>query len=115
MTQNSMDLRAYTEVKNIMGEVLQELIDTFIEYMPEQIENLETAIRDNDAEHIFSIAHRIKSSSNSLGALGLAETAESIEMIGRRGESTGAAEHLSTLQSQYSEVVDFLKEELKTL
>ena len=115
MNQKTMDFRAYAEVKNVMGEVLNELIETFIEYMPEQIDNLKDAIDNGDAELIFSISHRIKSSSNSLGALGLAETAEAIELIGRSGESTGTAEHFEKLHAQYSEVVEFLKQELESL
>ena len=115
MTQDTMDIRAYTEVKSVMGEVLNELIETFIEYMPEQIENLSAAVDNNDAELIFSIAHRIKSSSNSLGALGLAETAETLELMGRSGESEGASEPLKKLEAQYAEVVEFLKQELTTL
>lgn len=115
MTKKTMDLKAYAEVKNVMGDVLNELIETFIEYMPEQIENLNTAITNQEPENIFSIAHRIKSSSNSLGALGLAATAETIELIGRSGKSSGATEHIQRLNQQYAEVVDFLKQELKTL
>lgn len=115
MTKKTMDLKAYAEVKNVMGDVLNELIETFIEYMPEQIENLNTAISNQESDDIFSIAHRIKSSSNSLGASGLAETAETIELIGRSGKSAGASEQMQQLKQQYAEVIDFLKQELTTL
>lgn len=110
-----MDMRAYNEMKSVMGDVLKELIETFLEYMPGQLDDLNNAIDKNDAELVFSVAHRIKSSSNSIGALGLAETAETLELIGRAGNTDGASSHLSTLSEQLTEVSAFLKKELETL
>jgi len=110
-----MDMRAYKEMKGVMGDVLKELIETFIDYMPGQLNDLNNAIDTNDADQVFSIAHRIKSSSNSIGALGLAETAEAIELIGRAGKTDGANSHFSTLSEQLAEVNVFLKQELEAL
>ena len=115
MELNAMDMRAYKEMKSVMGEVLKELIETFIDYMPEQLDDLNNAIEKENAELVFGIAHRIKSSSNSIGALGLAETAETIELIGRAGKTEGALEHFSILGKQLTEVITFLKQELKAL
>lgn len=115
MEQKAMDMRTYNEMKSVMGEVLHELIDTFLDYMPGQLDDLQNAINKGDAELVFSIAHRIKSSSNCIGALGLAETAETIELIGRSGKTEGSDSHFSVLNEQLNEAMDFLKQELKTL
>lgn len=115
MDSNAMDIRSYNEMKSVMGGVLQDLITTFIEYMPGQLEDLSNAINEEDADLVFGIAHRIKSSSSSLGALGLAETAQSIEMIGRAGKTEGARAQFNKLQTQLDEVMDFLKKELEQL
>ena len=115
MELNAMDMRAYNEMKGVMGEVLKELIETFIDYMPGQLNDLNTAIVKDDAELVFGIAHRIKSSSNSIGALGLAETAETIELIGREGRTEGAGSQFTMLNNQLDETMTFLKQELKSL
>lgn len=115
MELKAIDIRAYNEMKRVMGEVLKELIETFIDYMPGQLDDLNNAIEEDDAKLVFSIAHRIKSSSNSIGALGLAETAESIELIGRAGKTEGALKPFSTLSEQLTETMDFLKLELLSL
>ncbi|MDA3870567.1 MAG: Hpt domain-containing protein [Gammaproteobacteria bacterium] len=115
MNQPALDLRAYEEMKEIMEEVLPELLNTFIEYMPEQLNDLNHAIDDNNPDLLFGIAHRMKSSSNSLGALGLAKIAESIEMLGRAGNTEGAREKSAELEEQLNEVIAFFKEEQKTL
>jgi HPt (histidine-containing phosphotransfer) domain-containing protein len=115
MELKAMDMRAYKEMKGVMGEVLKELIETFIDYMPGQLDDLNDAINKGDADLVFGIAHRIKSSSNSIGALGLAETAETIELIGRSGKTKGTDTHFTMLNDQLNEVMTFLKQELESL
>jgi HPt (histidine-containing phosphotransfer) domain-containing protein len=83
--------------------------------MPELLNDLNHAIDDNNPDMLFGIAHRMKSSSNSLGALGLAKIAESIEMLGRAGNTEGAREKSAELEEQLNEVIAFFKEEQKTL
>ena len=115
MSQIPLDSRAYAEMKDIMEEVLPELLKTFLDYMPEQLSDLNQAIENNDADLIFGIAHRMKSSCNSLGALGLAAIAQSIEMAGRSGSTEGVRELSSQLEEGLNEVMDFFKEELTAL
>lgn len=110
-----MDMRTYNEMKSVMGEVLKELIETFLEYMPGQLDDLNKAINNAEPELVFGIAHRIKSSSNCIGALGLAETAETIELIGRSGKVEGTDAHFKVLHEQLGEASEFLKQELKAL
>jgi HPt (histidine-containing phosphotransfer) domain-containing protein len=110
-----MDMRAYAEVKSIMGEVLKELIETFVDYMPTQLEDLQKAIDNKDAGLVFGIAHRIKSSCNSLGALGPAETAEVIELLGRDNSTDAADQHFSELTQQVDNAIAFLKKELEII
>jgi len=106
-----MDMNAYNEVKEVMGDVLDDLIVTFLEFMPEQIRQLELAVNENNSEQIFTIAHRIKSSSGTIGALGLAERAEKLEQHGKNGEHDGNTELLAELLEKYDVVVEFLKQE----
>ena len=113
MSQNLLDLRAYTEMKEIMEEVLPELLKTFIDYMPGLLNDLNKAIAENEPEQLFGISHRMKSSCNSLGALGLARTCESIEMIGRAGNTEGTSELSGQLKEELAEVLEFFEEELK--
>jgi len=115
MSQTPLDIRAYSEMKEIMEEVLPELLKTFIDYMPGLLDDLNKAIAANEPDQLFSISHRMKSSSNSLGALGLAHTCESIELIGRAGKTDGASELSTQLEEALNEVLEFFKEELKAL
>jgi len=109
---NAMDLDAFEQMKDIMGDVLDDLIHTFLDFMPEQIEALELALQDKDARQVFALAHRIKSSSSSIGANGLAATAEQIELQGRGGKLENTDELFRQLTGKYDEVVVFLKQQM---
>ena len=76
MSQTAMDAAAFTEMKELMGDTFKEVVIMCLQSLPEQSDLLETAISNDDAEQVFNIAHRLKSSCGSIGAFGLAEKAE---------------------------------------
>ncbi len=115
MSHNALDINAYSEMKEVMQEVLPELLKTFNDYMPDLLIDLGKAISAKDSEQLFAVSHRMKSSSNSLGALGLATTCERIEMLGRAGSTDGADELASQLKLELDEVLAFFENELKTI
>jgi len=111
--EEAINSEALDELRSLMGESLDEVLQTFIDYVPDQINELSKAVFNNDADGVFNLAHKMKSSSSSIGALGLAHTAEQIELIGRAGSTEGAAELLEQLKGMYSDAEALLREELK--
>ena len=111
--EEAINSEALDELRSLMGESLNEVLQTFIDYVPGQINELSKAVFNNDADGVFNLAHKMKSSSSSIGALGLAHTAEQIELIGRAGSTEGAAELLEQLKGMYSDAEVLLREELK--
>ncbi len=111
--EKAINSEALDELRSLMGESLDEVLQTFIDYVPDQINELSKAVINNDADGVFNLAHKMKSSSSSIGALGLAQTAEQIELIGRAGSTEGAAELLEQLKGMYSDAEVLLREELK--
>ncbi len=110
--EQAIDADALQELRSLMGDTLNEVLQTFIDYMPTQIEELGQAISLNDAESVFNIAHKMKSSSSSIGALGLAHKAEQIELIGRAGNTQGSAVLLEQIKEMFADADQFLREEL---
>ena len=111
--EEAITSEALDELRSLMGESLNEVLQTFLDFVPDQINELSTAVFNNDADGVFNLAHKMKSSSSSIGALGLAHTAEQIELIGRAGSTEGAAELLEQLKGMYSDAEAHLREELK--
>ena len=111
--EKAITSEALDELRSLMGESLDEVLQTFIDYVPDQINELSKAVFNNDADGVFNLAHKMKSSSSSIGALGLAQTAEQIEMIGRAGSTEGTVELLEQLKGMYADAEVLLREVLK--
>ena len=111
--EQAIKMEALDELRSLMGDAVDEVLQTFIDYVPGQIDELGKAIINGDAESVFNIAHRMKSSSSSIGALGLAHAAEQIELIGRSGSTEGTAELLDNVKDLYTDVETLLREQLK--
>ena len=111
--ETAIKIEALNELRSLMGDSLDEVLQTFIDYVPGQIDELSTAVMNEDADSVFNLAHKMKSSSSSIGALGLAQMAEQIELIGRAGSTEGTAELLEKLKGMYSDAEVFLREQLK--
>ena len=111
-SEHIANTEALNELRSLMGEALNEVLQTFIDYVPGQIDELSLAVTNQDAYSVFNLAHKMKSSSSSIGAFGLASVAEKIEMIGRSGTTEGTAELLEQLKSLYSDAENIVREEL---
>ncbi len=112
MPQTAMDAAAFTEMKELMGDSFIDVVSMCLQSLPEQTNLLGTAISNNDAEQVFNIAHRMKSACGSIGAFGLAEKAETLELIGRDGSTQGASEAFSELELSLAEVITVLQKEV---
>jgi len=112
MSQTAMDAAAFSEMKELMGDAFKDIIAMCLQSLPEQLTEIEMAINNQDANTLFHIAHKMKSSCGSIGAFGLAEKAEILELIGRRGSTQDSNEAYAELQSSLEEVLTLLKEEM---
>ncbi len=113
MSQPAVDAGAFAEMKEMMGDAFKDIIVMCVQSLPEQTSQLELAIADNNADQLFNVAHRMKSSCGSIGAFGLAEKAEIIELMGKDGTIHGAGEALTELKDALDEVLSLLKNELE--
>ena len=111
--EKAIKMDALNELRDLMGDSLDDVLQTYIDYIPGQIDELSTAVSNDDAEGVFNLAHKMKSSSSSIGALGLAQVAEEIELIGRAGSTEGANKLLEQLKGMYADAEVLLREQLK--
>ena len=112
MSQAAMDASAFTEMKELMGDTFKDILSLCIETLPDQLNAIEDAIDNNNAESLFNISHKMKSSSGSIGAFGLAEKAEVIELIGRDGSTQVPDLAINELRDATEQVLSIISEEL---
>ena len=113
MNQAAMDPTAFAEVKALMGDALNDVLQLTADTLPEQLAALEQAITAADAQQVFQCAHRIKSASGTIGALGLARCAEAVEMTGRGGSAAVDADQLTALRQAVDAVLQTIREEIQ--
>ena len=115
MPQPAIDIDAFTEMKDLMDDAFSDVIKMSLQTLPEQLTGIKTAVDNANAESLFNISHKMKSSCGSIGARGLAEKAEAIELIGRQGSTDVPDDMLSGLQDATREVLSFLQKTLDDL
>ena len=112
MSQAAMDAGAFAEMKELMGSSFIEIIAMCLQNLPEQLTQVEAAIKSQDADALFDVAHKMKSSGGSIGAFGLAEKIEVIELIGRDGTTNVSEQAYEELLSFATQVISILTTEL---
>lgn len=106
-----IDLATYNQLKELMGaEFLAELIDTYTLETNSLLEQLSQALASGEAAPFGRIAHSIKSSSASLGALAFSQQARELEMMSKTNNLSGANLKLEQLAASFIQVKKCLEE-----
>ncbi|CAA0124186.1 Uncharacterised protein [BD1-7 clade bacterium] len=111
MTQPTVDDLALKELRAIMGEDFQLLVDTFVQDSQVRIESIKQAIEGLDAEALRVAAHSFKGSALNLSAGKLTELCRQLEQKGRDGTLEGAAQILMDIRTEYDAVRAHLRAE----
>ena len=110
-THTIIDRRTFNELKETMGAgFVSEIIDTFNLETGRLIEQLRQALAEDDAVSFARLAHAIKSSSASLGALVFSQQARELEMLGKANDLTGASPKLEKFAADFARVTRCLEE-----
>jgi CheY-like chemotaxis protein len=83
------------------GEIVTELVTTYLDSSQVLTTNLSTAIEQQDPKLMEQAAHSLKSSSASLGAMQLSEMSKELEKQGRAGDMNEADKKVAALQQEY--------------
>lgn len=81
--------------------VLSRLVNIYLQSAPMLLADLDDAIRNDASAVIASVAHRLKSSSASLGATNLASLLREIEILGRSKTISGLGELAKQARREY--------------
>ncbi|MDH3284012.1 MAG: response regulator [Acidobacteriota bacterium] len=90
-------------------DIVVRLVGIYLENAPVMIDELRLAVRDQEAELIGTVAHKLKSSSADVGALGLSRMAAEMERRGRHGVFSGTEALMSSIEEAFHTVTDYLE------
>lgn len=107
---NLLDMSILTTLKDVIGDDLNDIIDSFLELLPGQVSAIQQAIKDGDETSLRLHAHTLKGSASNVGANGLAEVSLRIETLAKQGDTQGASVHIAPLSQIAAETNTALKQ-----
>ncbi len=90
-------------------EFFKDLGKEFLNYVPEQIRNLEEAVKSEDTALVQKNAHSIKGAAGNLSANKVASVAVVIENMGRQGDISEVSSLIEDLKSEISCLEQFVE------
>ncbi|MEH2290999.1 PAS domain-containing hybrid sensor histidine kinase/response regulator [Nostoc sp.] len=89
-----------------------ELVECYLAETAKLVQHISTAIASQDIQTIWNTAHKLKSSSASIGAIALAQLCKMLESQARSSKLENNLELLSLLYEEYEQVKTALEKEL---
>ncbi|MHC5856923.1 PAS domain-containing hybrid sensor histidine kinase/response regulator [Nostoc sp.] len=112
---NNIDAKILQSLRNMVkGDrlVFAQLIECYLTETPRLVEDINTAIINQDTETLWKTAHQLKSSSASVGAIALAQLCKVLEAQGRSSKLENILELFSQVYQEYEQVKTALQKEL---
>ena len=106
MSTEAIDRDAFERLREITGEddvFLAELIDTYLEDGARQVADLLAAAAAGDGAAMVRPAHTLRSASESIGALRLADRCRVLEAEARAGAVPGPSPHAADVSTAFEE------------
>ena len=89
-------------------EFAERVLTKFQDRFGDQLEELESALAQEDAEQVALVAHRLKGESASVAALGLRDRAAEIERLGRANQVSHIPPCLQQLRAEWAAFAESL-------
>jgi len=83
---------------------LGKLLARYVEDSRKLVDQLRHAVESNDSSTLHAVAHRLKSSSATLGAMTVAARCKELEALGRSHQIEGASDHFRHLERDFEAV-----------
>ncbi len=111
-----LDLSYLEDITGGDGDVMLEMINLFIDDIPQQILEIKKAVEDNDLKAVAANAHKLKPTLQYVGLSDAHEIVKELEHIGKTGENVSEMNSLFTkLECKGDEFIPALKAYADTL
>ncbi|OUS26326.1 hypothetical protein A9Q99_19050 [Gammaproteobacteria bacterium 45_16_T64] len=100
--EDHFDIESLADLKDIMEEDFQMLIDTFIADSESKVNEIGSLVVGDDPEALRQVAHSIKGSSGNVCATALSEIARQLEAMGKDGDLSAAPAAYEALKVEFA-------------
>jgi len=102
----SINVERLRDVSMEDSDFMIELVDLFLDDMPEQLDCLRTAIEQADSDSTAKAAHRIKGAAGNVGADRLSQICGELEQSSRVAEAAPSQAALAEIELEWGRVRD---------
>ncbi len=103
-TNAAVKIEMITELKEILAEDFNSLVDSFIKDAQSRLIKLQQAITARNSEVVRAEAHSLKGSSLNLGALVLPQLCSELEDRGKKSDLEGSEGLFGQIESEFARV-----------
>ncbi|WP_086931925.1 response regulator [Agarilytica rhodophyticola] len=103
-----IDAKVFGELKQLLGDSINDVVRSFHDQLKSNLELLEQAIINDDSEQTRLFSHSIKGSASNFGAAKLVECSWELEAQSRDGNLANAIEKLDKIRAESDKVIDYL-------
>ena len=114
LDHNTLDQIAALEHQGSSKNLLETLINTYLDSTPVLLEQLRRVAHQKNSHGLREAAHRLQSRSANLGALTLASLSKELEIAARTNSTQNVGVMISKIEREYQRVSQALTEVLKT-
>ena len=93
-------------------DLITKIVTLYLSEAAKMLSSLTDAVQGKNAQEIYRVAHKFKSSSANVGALTLASLLKEAEALGRANQTEAASEVFSRIRDEYTVVKTTLEAEL---
>jgi HPt (histidine-containing phosphotransfer) domain-containing protein len=108
-----VDLERLRDVCGDAPGTMRRIVDLYLEQGAELLPAMETAIRNNDAKDLSSIAHRFRGSSLSCGSNSIVPFLNELEQLGNSGNLAAASVAYEKARSEFGRIRSFFESHLQ--
>lgn len=101
-----MDLSAAMEQMDGDAELLQEIVEIFVETAPEQLQAIATALAAGDTPQVGMVAHGMKGGASNFCAGRFVAAARELELLAKRNTLEGAAGLLEQMRADFADIAE---------
>lgn len=91
------------------ADFLEDLVETFLEYAPSQLQGIQQALTAGDATRVRDEAHSLKGAAASISAEALYEAARQMELAGEQGQLDDAIRLMERVTQEYTRLCQLLE------
>ena len=109
------DRNSFAERMMNDDEMVREIVDIFLDDIPQQIEKLKDSLDTGDASTAERLAHRIKGAAANVSAESLREIALNMENAGKEGDLKTMSQSIPELEKQFNQVKEAMEKEYSSV